>query len=1450
VLCASSDPGPISDANAPVYDTDAAIALSLSISISTRNRAANSDIAPRVRVRGCGTAPRSAQKWIFMESHLRHKARSSGRRARHVCWIRSVAVLVVLAALASGAACSTSGSSGGEPSERAPAAPRAPAAQAQVSAPFDLGGVMKQVHFAYRPEGAGWIGGHQTYEVRASAAGFGFTPVAAATIMQAPAAFETTSFTRGDERRAASQGVGRVEPDGHLAIQRGEVIEHLRNDEDGVEQSFELAQRPAGSGDFVVSVRVSGEVYAGQTAGGHHFTDAATGLGVRYGVATWVDASGERTPLAVRWTGEELAITVPEATLEGAVYPAVIDPTVSSEIAIDAPLQQAAPLAQITPAVAFDGSNYLVVWNDQRLANGTTIVEAARVTAAGALLDPGGIFISSKQVVSGMQPKVDYDGTNFFVVWNGNTQVFGARIAPTGVVLDPSGILLCDLTSSLDTPSQPSVAHDGLNFLVVWADDRNSGYGIYFNRVSAAGTVLDGLVGKTVSLSSKLVSAPAVMFDGTGYFVVWQDYRSGFSYDIYGARVTKAGAVLDASGIAISTAANDQVTPSIAFDGTNYLVVWNDGRWGTADIFGARVSKAGAVLDAAGIGITSMIPNAQTTPSVAFDGSNYEVVWADSRSGNPDIYGARVTTGGVVVDANGFVISAGAPAAEQAPAVTCSAGGACFAVWQDQRAGTSDIYGARFSGAAVNDLQGLQISSAANDESNASVAFDGTNYFIVWQDRRAVSSWDVYGARVSADGTVLDPSGLVVSAANADQITPRVTWLSPNYVVVWEDKRADLGDIYGARVDASGAVLDPSGFVIAAGANEQKLPAIATDGTGFFTAWVGVSSKVSGARVSSAGTVLDPAGISLFTSTSATSAPAIAWDGVRYLVVMAVSSSGGIRGARFTPAGAALDGTNGFSISSSGTMPQVAFDGLNFFTVFEKSSGVFGARVNGAAMVLDPNGLPISPFSLGARITPAIACDGTTCLVAWSDFRSTTNHAIFGSFVDQAGTVFSPNGFGISTIISDHAAPAVVSDLSGHALVAYQRTDFASPFGAARMRARLITSKAQGQGCSAAGDCASGFCVDGVCCNTACGGNLAGDCSACSVAAGASADGICAALTGSICNDANACTPTDTCQAGTCVGTGAVTCSALDACHVAGTCNPATGVCSNPNKANGAACNDANACTQSDTCVAGSCTGTNPVVCPDVDGCHQVAACDPATGQCAVTPMPDGTACNDGDACTKTDSCQAGACVGANPVICTAKDQCHNAGKCSPSTGQCTAPLKPNGSICNDGDACTGPDLCQSGVCTSKSAVDCVAEDDCHLVGTCFPQTGVCSSPKKKDGSFCPGGTCTKGVCQVEGTTSSAASTTASSSSSSSGSGSGGAGGSEPTGAGGSAATTTATASSSTGEPSPESSGGCGCRVAEDRSALVGGAPGFGLALILLARRRRAARPATKSLQR
>jgi hypothetical protein len=272
-----------------------------------------------------------------------------------------------------------------------------------------------------------------------------------------------------------------------------------------------------------------------------------------------------------------------------------------------------------------------------------------------------------------------------------------------------------------------------------------------------------------------------------------------------------------------------------------------------------------------------------------------------------------------------------------------------------------------------------------------------------------------------------------------------------------------------------------------------------------------------------------------------------------------------------------------------------------------------------------------------------------------------------------------------------------------------------------------------------------------------------------------------------------------------------VVCTALDQCHAAGTCDPATGVCSQPTAADGTACDDGSACTRRDECAGGLCAGRDPVVCGALDQCHAAGTCDPATGTCSEPAVADGTACDDGNACTRRDTCVGGACVGADPVVCTAKDQCHDAGTCDPATGACSDPARsngtacddgtyctvndactggvcrgaardctqaggqcgtgvcdeasaactrepePDGAACDDGNACTRRDTCRAGECTGDDRVVCQALDQCHEPGVCDPKTGTCSEPAKPDASPCDDGDacsdddfCVQGVCLGE----------------------------------------------------------------------------------------------------
>jgi len=510
------------------------------------------------------------------------------------------------------------------------------------------------------------------------------------------------------------------------------------------------------------------------------------------------------------------------------------------------------------PTVAFDGTNYLVVWQDYRGADAD--VYGVRLSQSMIPLDSTIAICTAPDYQ--YKPSVGYGGTGYFVAWYdvSGRRVYGTRVDTSGVVLDPSGTVVCTMALG----GAPSPVFDGEDYLVTWSDLHE---GVFAGRVTIFGIPLDP---SGLQISQEGSAEPCVASDGMNSLVAWVDSRGGDSVDIYGARVSQSGAVLDSLGIPISTASNQQVLPSVAYGSGDYFTVWSDDRnGGQFDIFGARVDPSGAMLDPSGIMICGASGN-QEQPAVAYGEPGYLAVWRDGRSGSDSqIYGTRVSQSGTILDSS-FVISNGADLMRY-PAVAFGNSN-YLAVWMDNRSGSPyGIWGARVDASgSVLDTSGITISAGEMNHRYPSVASDGTDYLVVWSDNRLGSDQDIYGARVTGSGAVLDTSGIPISTIANDQTNPSVAFDGTNYLVVWQDSRfVPYSDIYGARVDTSGVVLDPypSEILISDADGDQKNPFACFDGTSYFVVWEdarnGDGWDIYGARVDTSGVVLDTSGLEL-----------------------------------------------------------------------------------------------------------------------------------------------------------------------------------------------------------------------------------------------------------------------------------------------------------------------------------------------------------------------------------------------------------------------------------------------------------------------------------------------------------------------------------------------------------------------------------------------------------
>ncbi len=267
---------------------------------------------------------------------------------------------------------------------------------------------------------------------------------------------------------------------------------------------------------------------------------------------------------------------------------------------------------------------------------------------------------------------------------------------------------------------------------------------------------------------------------------------------------------------------------------------------------------------------------------------------------------------------------------------------------------------------------------------------------------------------------------------------------------------------------------------------------------------------------------------------------------------------------------------------------------------------------------------------------------------------------------------------------------------------------------------------------------------------------------------------------GTVCSDDDACTQTDSCQAGSCAGSSPVVCTAQNQCHAAGTCDPATGACSNPLLADGTACDDSDACTQGETCTAGTCESGSPLDVDDGNPCT-ADSCD-AQGGVTHTPVAAGTSCDDVDLCNGAAVCDAsGVCQAGTPLTCNDGNACNGVESCLPATGcasgapplvddsnPCTAdscdpvtgvdhdPVAA-GTSCDDGDACNGLEACDGAGACQAGAGSSVDDGNPCTLDSCDPIDGVVHTPAPS-GTSCDldactvGGSCDSGGFCVGGT--------------------------------------------------------------------------------------------------
>lgn len=262
----------------------------------------------------------------------------------------------------------------------------------------------------------------------------------------------------------------------------------------------------------------------------------------------------------------------------------------------------------------------------------------------------------------------------------------------------------------------------------------------------------------------------------------------------------------------LTVSSRDQRHPALAIGDTGVVyVAWEDSRNGNWDIYLSRC-RPGSRFSSATRVATSR--RNEINPALAVDHQSYEcvyVVWQDDRNGNWDIYGASSTTA-FATSSQWRVTSHTADQTE--PVVAVDAGNTAYVFWTDVRNGQADLYGAASrssAGAWVN----IAVVTSSGAQTQPAVAAGASNTLhLVWVDSRSGNNDIYYALLHGLPASPVAGVNLVDDSSGADQTAPAVACGADQKVFVcWQDARPASAtdkdtDLYLAEVSSGTPSVD------------------------------------------------------------------------------------------------------------------------------------------------------------------------------------------------------------------------------------------------------------------------------------------------------------------------------------------------------------------------------------------------------------------------------------------------------------------------------------------------------------------------------------------------------------------------------------------------------------------------------------------------------------------
>jgi hypothetical protein len=316
------------------------------------------------------------------------------------------------------------------------------------------------------------------------------------------------------------------------------------------------------------------------------------------------------------------------------------------------------------PQIQVSGNTIVVCWRDARASSSVSLasIYCNRSLDGGLTWMPSDVRINTG-VAPGqslaMLQTISCEGSEVFVTWedtrSGGRDIYFNRSSDSGATWMANDIRIDtgDLAGSANSFNARH-AIDGSKIHVVWQDLRNSSFSadIYYNRsLDAGATWLPAAVpiNHSPAITYQGAISPRIAVAGDSVYVMWQDNPSDpglvlLSRDIFFNRSLDQGTTWLPTDTRLNTSApaGSYFTewPDLCASGNQVFAVWIDRRHPRTVAFNRSLDSGSTWLPME-VPISHSPPNTFPiidTPRIVSSGPLLLATWADSRSGNFDIF--------------------------------------------------------------------------------------------------------------------------------------------------------------------------------------------------------------------------------------------------------------------------------------------------------------------------------------------------------------------------------------------------------------------------------------------------------------------------------------------------------------------------------------------------------------------------------------------------------------------------------------------------------------------------------------------------------------------------------------------------------------------------------------------------------------------------------------------